>query len=66
MSTALASTAGLSYQHWNGVVSQNISVLPVEFLARRLNTVEIALYQLLKPEAAGLPKAEANPPSLHR
>ena len=61
-------TAGWSYQHWNGVVYPKTyppGFHPLEFLARRLNTVEInsSFYQPLKPEVVKLwmRKVEANP-----
>jgi len=48
-------TAGWSYQHWKGVVYPKTSppgFHALEFLARRLNIVEInsSFYQPLKPE----------------
>ncbi len=61
-------TAGWSYQHWNGVVYPKTyppGFHPLEFLARRLNTIEInsSFYQPLKPEVVKLwmRKVEANP-----
>jgi uncharacterized protein YecE (DUF72 family) len=69
MSTApRIGTAGWSYQHWNGVVYPTTyppGFHPLEFLARRLNTVEInsSFYQPLKPEVVKLwiRKVETNP-----
>jgi len=68
MSTApRIGTAGWSYQHWNGVVYPKTyppGFHPLEFLARRLNAVEInsSFYQPLKPEVVKLwlRKVEAN------
>jgi uncharacterized protein YecE (DUF72 family) len=61
-------TAGWSYPHWNGVVYPKThppGFHSLEFLARRLNTVEInsSFYQPLKPEVVKLwmRKVEANP-----
>jgi len=61
-------TAGWSYQHWKGVVYPKTyppGFHPLEFLARRLNTVEInsSFYQPLKPEVVKLwmRKVQANP-----
>src|SRR5579862_999838 len=60
-------TAGWSYPHWNGVVYPKTyppGFHPLEFLARRLNTVEInsSFYQPLKPEVVKLwmRKVQAN------
>jgi uncharacterized protein YecE (DUF72 family) len=61
-------TAGWSYPHWNGVVyppTYPPGFHPLDFLARRLNTVEIntSFYQPLKPEVVKLwiKKVDANP-----
>ena len=61
-------TAGWSYQHWKGVVYPKAyppGFHPLEYLARRLNTVEInsSFYHPLKPEVVKLwmRKAQANP-----
>ena len=63
-------TAGWSYQHWNGVVYpktySSSGFHPLEFLARRLNTVEINSSFLSAPQArsreiGGMRKVEANP-----
>lgn len=61
-------TAGWAYEHWKGMVYPKTfppGFHPLEFLARRLNAIEInsSFYQPLKPEVVKLwmRKVQANP-----